>query len=256
MSNVFNFRRFTQLFITHTITNYRKYLMSFAVLMGILFLFLVFVVSRRNFVLLDEARYVYFTVFLFLGAAVFTTGIFSNLGDNRKAIVYLMLPASNVEKLLVAWLYTFVLFLLLYIPGFCMIDLLIFSLSKKDIADFDFLDFGTNFHALTFFLAFGLLHSMAFLGAVYFKRLHFIKTAFTVFVFVLLIILINKFMLNMLITSNIEVGEPFGSLAIYEGSESYYMKGSPMVWLVPYMTGGIAVLLWLGAYFKLRETEI
>ena len=256
MNNVFNLRRFTQLFVNHTVANYRNYLMSFGVLMGILFLVMVFMASGKNFTLSESARQIYFSIFLFIGGAIFTTGIFSNLGDKRKAIAFLMIPASNFEKLLVGWLYSFVIFHLFYLAGFYMIDAIILSLGKREVSPSTIMNFDADFKYSTVLLAFAWLHSIAFFGALSFKKLHFIKTAFVVFVLMLAITLLNKASINLLIDSSVEVEEPFGSLTIYEGVKSYDLKRSELVWLVPYLSGCMSLLLWAGAYFKLKETEV
>lgn len=256
MNNVFSLRRFTQLFINHTVATYRMYLMSFGVLMGILFLIMVYAASVNKFLLSSGTRQMFFTTFMFLGGSIFTTGIFSNLGDKRKAIAYLMLPASNFEKLLVAWLYSFVIFQVIYIAGFFVVDFLVLSMGNSSGAKSSSMYFGPDFRYRTLFLAFTWIHSMAFFGAIFFRKLHFIKTAFTVFVLILVIVLLNKFSIDMMIGPSVEIGEPFGSLMIYEGQKSYYLGKTEMVWLIPYLTGMISLLLWLGAYFKLKETEV
>jgi len=225
-------------------------------LMGILFLVMIYSASMNKFVLSESTRQFFFTIFMFVGGAIFTTGIFSNLGDKRKAIAYLMLPASNFEKLLVAWLYSFVIFQLVYFAGFYIIDFLVLSMGKDAAVKHEVIYFVPGFKYSVVFLSFCWVHSVAFFGAVFFKKMHFIKTAFTVFVLILVIMLFNKVSINFLMGPSVEMAEPFGSLMIDEGDKSYYMKGVDMLVPLPYMTGGIAILLCLGAYFKLKETEV
>ncbi|TCC96405.1 hypothetical protein [Pedobacter psychroterrae] len=256
MNNIFSMRRFSQLFVNHTIASYRMYSMSFGVLMGILFLMMVYASAENKFILSENARQMFFTTFMFIGGAIFTTGIFSNLGDKRKAIAYLMLPASNFEKFLVAWLYSFVIFQLVYVAGFYLIDLTVMSLGKRVTNESAIMNFGADFRYSTLLLAFAWIHSMGFFGAILFKKLHFIKTAFSVFVLLLLVVLLNKFSIDWMMGASVETGEPFGSLMIYEGKKSYFLERSEMIWLVPYLTASIALLLWVGAYFKLKETEV
>lgn len=256
MNNIFNFSRFTQLFIDHTVANYKKYLMSFSVLMGILFLVMVYVASGKSFAISQGSRQIYFSIFMFIGGAIFTTGIFSTLGDKRKAIAYLMLPASNFEKLLVGWLYSFLIFLVFYLGGFYLIDMVILSLGKKPVNGATVMSFGSDFKYSTLLLTFMWVHSMAFFGSVFFKKLHFIKTAFSVFILVMVITILNKLLINTMIGENVETGAPFSSLMIYEGEKDYYLKTTELVGLVPYLSACISLLLWVGAYFKLKETEV
>jgi len=230
--------------------------MSFGVLMGILFLIMIYASAENKFILSENTRQLFFTIFMFLGGAIFTTGIFSNLGDKRKAIAYLMLPASNFEKFLVAWLYSFVIFQLVYVAGFYLVDLTVLSLGKRATNESAIMNFGSGFRYSTLLMAFAWIHSMGFFGAILFRKLHFIKTAFSVFVLILLVVLLNKLSIDWMMGASVETGEPFGSLMIYEGKKSYFLERTEMIWLVPYLTVSIALLLWVGAYFKLKETEV
>lgn len=258
MGNVFSLGRFTQLFVNHTVANYRMYLMSLGVLMGVIFLVMVYAASGNDFLISVNAQQAYFSIFLFLGVSIFTTGIFSILGDKRKAIAYLLLPASNLEKLLVAWLYSFLIFHILYIAGFYFVDFIILSMSKKGANETTMMTLGgPGFSYQTMLFAFAWVHSMSFFGAVFFKRLHFIKTALIVFVCALIFTSLNKVLVNLLIGADVTSIEPFGGLMIREGKESYYLEELEMVKVVaPYLTGGVSLLLWIGAYFKLKETEV
>ncbi|RZK69165.1 MAG: hypothetical protein EOO85_22905, partial [Pedobacter sp.] len=187
MNNVFSLRRFTQLFVSHSVANYRMYLMSFSVLMGILFLGMVYAASLNKFYLSGSTRHMFFTILLFFGGALFTTGIFSHLGDKRKAIAYLMLPASNFEKLLVAWIYSLIIFPLLYTIGFYIVDFLLLTMSKRAFDQSGIMNFGEQFRYRTVLLSFAWIHSVAIFGAVFFRKMHFIKTAFSIFVLITIV---------------------------------------------------------------------
>ncbi|MBS1532990.1 MAG: hypothetical protein JSU01_22005, partial [Bacteroidetes bacterium] len=104
MNNFFNFRRFSRLFVKHTAEHYRTYLMSAAVLAGVLLLggsFLFFIVPDLPDAGLQTAIFV---VVLLVAGTLFTSTVFSDFGDKHKAIPALALPATAFEKFLVGWI--------------------------------------------------------------------------------------------------------------------------------------------------------
>src|SRR5262249_36558983 len=118
MRDFFSFSRFRRLFIKHTAEHYRTYLMSIAVLAGVLLLggsFVFYVIPEPPDPGFQEAVFVLLMVF---GGTLFTSTIFSDYGDKRKAIPALTLPATAFEKFLVGWLYSYPIFLLVYVGVF------------------------------------------------------------------------------------------------------------------------------------------
>ena len=111
MNSIFSMDRFIRLFYKHTKEHYRNYLMSLAVLVSVMILggsFLVYMAEIQ----LDRniQTFLFFTIMLLAGT-VFTSSVFTDLGEKKKAIAWLILPASHFEKWLVAWLYSFLLFI-------------------------------------------------------------------------------------------------------------------------------------------------
>ena len=95
MKKTFSMNRFGRLFKKHTNEHYRNYLMSLAVLVGVMILggsFLVYMVDVQ----LDKnlQTFLFFTILLLAGT-IFTSSVFADLGDRRKAIVWLTLSASH-----------------------------------------------------------------------------------------------------------------------------------------------------------------
>src|SRR6202012_5282589 len=117
-----------------------------------------------------------------------------DLGDKKKAIAYLTLPASHFEKYLVAWLYSFLFFLVIYTISFYLVALLLLNV-KYVPGQSGVINLLQNQH-LQIPLIYAFLHAIAFWGAVYFNKLHFIKTGFVFFVCLGLLILLNQIMLG------------------------------------------------------------
>lgn len=258
MNNTFSFARFTQLFIRHTVANYKAYLLSLAMLMGVLFLLIGYGSTVDGTFLSESTQYLYFIFFFLLSGAIFTSGIFSELNDKRKTIPYLMLPASNFEKYLVAWIYSYVIFQLIFIGGFYVVECIVFSISNNSVDRSGkilniFADKGFFNHDI---LIFSILHSVAFFGAVFFKKLNFIKTTTLGFAMIVVIMLVHNTMINIMFPEGISASEPFSSLTIMEGNNRYYIEQlSAVSVMIPYLMLGLSILLWMGTYFKLKEKE-
>ncbi|MGZ3778849.1 MAG: hypothetical protein ACXVAZ_14400, partial [Mucilaginibacter sp.] len=116
MNDIFDPTRFSRLFIKHTVEHYKNYLMSLGVLIGVLSLGIGFFTYINN----DEPMSMpiqtgAFAIVLLLAGTMFTSTIFADMGDKKKSISALSLPASHFEKYLVAWIYSFVLFQVVFL---------------------------------------------------------------------------------------------------------------------------------------------
>src|SRR4051794_28226809 len=104
MSNTFDIKRFGMLFKKHTLEHGKTYLLSAGVLTGIMFLTLGFMSYSSNGHLRINEQIPVFVFLSIIAGGIFTSIVFTELGDKSKAIPTLMLPASHFEKYLVAWL--------------------------------------------------------------------------------------------------------------------------------------------------------
>jgi hypothetical protein len=104
MINTFNFGRFFRLFNKHTREQYKAYLMSTAVLAGILIIMLGTLAYSNNGYLNLKAQAVYFDFFLLAAGTIFTSTVFAELGDEKKTIPALTLPVSHFERFLVGYI--------------------------------------------------------------------------------------------------------------------------------------------------------
>lgn len=124
--------------------------------------------------------YGFFNGFLFLGGAIFTSLLFSDDMFNRVRVHnFLMLPASQEEKFLSRALFSAILYPLSIIILFSITSLVVEFLLLIVVND------GVNVfnpfqkEVLLAIPSYFILSSLFFLGATYFKKTHFIKTAFT-----------------------------------------------------------------------------
>lgn len=283
MNQVFDFSRFRLLVGRHWVENRQRYLLSLGATAGLLLLWFIFLfLMQRRMEAVPVAVQVgtYYFVLFFTGC-LYASTIFSSLGSKGKGINYLSVPASHLEKLLVAILYVVVLFFICYTIVFYIIDIItlqIFNPIAKsnfrpmhDNDKFQWVSLGNVFCSEHFFgkevhpwfmyyilLAFLAVQSMFMAGSVFFSKFSFIKT------FILLLAVGLAYWLSIFITATSVL--PRGDFSD-EGLMAYRAvtsSGDVLIGIPAWMiyTGkylllyGFPPLLWLATYFRLKEKEI
>jgi hypothetical protein len=258
MRNFFSFPRFARLFAKHTREHSRTYLMSIAVLFGVLVLagaFLFFVLQDPPDPAFQESSYI---IMLFLSGTIFTSTIFQDFGERARAIPAMTLPASMFEKFLVGWLYSFPLFILVY-TGVFYLALGGLSLVKHWGPGRHFYLFSLWQTQLSLaFVLFSLLHAIALFGAIFFRKLHFIKTGFVFFLLLGAALIFNTLFLKAITGfAIVKLAIPFGFVNFYVNDHDYAVGISGRGPLIDLGTIFLAtIVLWVGAYFKLKEKQV
>ena len=257
MKKQFNLSRFNRLFIKHTVEHYKSYLMSLLVLIGVMLLGGVFIIYMINEPMNVSSQNAFFTIILLLAGTIFASTVFAQLGDKKKAMVWLTLPASHFEKYLVVWLYSFLLLIIVYTGSFYLVLLFLNTVKHFPGHQNEVLNIFSKGGGLQVFLLFGLLHSIAFYGAVYFEKLHFIKTAFIFFIGLGILIAINNFVQRALMGNFIMMNVPFGGAMFMENHQTKAIniteaqQGHILI-LVAVLT----ILFWAAAYYRLKEKQV
>ncbi|WP_448699083.1 hypothetical protein ACFGVR_19275 [Mucilaginibacter sp. AW1-3] len=271
MNQIFSFKRFGMLFKKHTVENYKSYLMSLFVLVGIL----VIVIGITNYRAIQpmsmKQQIAFFIGFFIFSGTIFTSTIFNNLGEKRKAIAAIMLPASSFEKFFVGWLYSYLIFQVVFTAVYYAIIVTVIRLGNWPPGTAQIIDiFSIKDKFYIIFIAFAFLHSIVIYGAIYFNKLHFIKTAFSFFVVLMVIWLLNDQVLQLMIHHRINGNPPFTGLNFeYEimpktnpgtnAATSYANVDLPgngaMNWILAMFTL-LSVTLWCAAYYRLKEKKV
>jgi hypothetical protein len=256
MNNIFNAKRFGMLFIKHTTEHYKAYLMSWAVLVGVMALgggFLVYMIEAPIETGMQTAM---FGSIFFLAGTMFTSTIFADYGDGKKAAALLTLPATTFEKFLVGWLFSYLIFALVFTGTFYFILVILLSLERIP-----------NFHhevinvfdgqLITIFVLFSLLHSIAIFGSIFFKKLQFIKTAFCFFISIGVATVVNTAILEMLLGRRLRAAVPFANVD-FPGDDRYNrVTGTHTTYLlVICLLLVIALVFWVTTYYKLKEKQV
>ena len=269
MNNIFNISRFANLFKKQTAEHYKTYLMSLVVLMGLILIFSSFfvVMERDEKDLINEStQFGIFMIIMMISGTIFTSSIFSDLGENRKAIATLTLPASHFEKFLVKWLYSYLLFLVVYTCIFYAVmipvqsttvtathKMVLFNLFRPD-----------NFKVV--FISYTLAHAITLLGAIVFKKQHFIKTCFVMIGIFIVFVTANKWIMQSMVDRKIEGAFPFINFNFIENTHTAFGNTSTgyditlhdnasNMWAYA-LVAVFTLLFWAAAYSRLKEKQV
>ncbi len=247
------------LFKKHSIEHGKSYLFSIATLTGLLLILLGFMSYMNAGRLTQNVQTIVFMIGVTFAGAIFTSLSFNELSDKRKAVSYLTLPASQFEKYLVAWLYSYIIFQLVFLMCFYAMDFLVVILSPKNQNEPNqVLDlFETNRKPYIAAFTFLFFHSFVFLGSIIFKKAHFVKIAFSFFVLIAAFSLLNKFMISLMINENrLSVLFPFTGFGFIEKGKYYNIDSQTPTYLGLILLFAIVGLLWMSAFYKLKEKEV
>lgn len=266
MNNVFNISRFANLFKKHTTEHYKGYLMSLAVLMGILLAFCSFFAYVAKSAMTAEAQFGIYIVFMLVAGTIFTSGVFSDLSETKKAIATLTLPASHFEKFVVKWLYSYLVFGVLYTCIFYTVMIPISSAAVEQGGHVALLNIFRADNLSDIFISYTLAHAITFLGAIIFKKMHFIKTGFVMMGIFIVIVTANKWIMEGLIGRKISGAFPFINFDFTEDTRTVLGNTSTNYNIALHNSSStisghvlviaITLLFWAAAYSRLKEKQV
>ena len=259
MNDIFEIKRFTGLFTKHTAENYKTYLMSIAVLIGGLGIIISFIsyTSEGHISVIEQGMV--FLIVMFLSGSVFTSMIFSDLGDRKRAIPILTLPASHLEKTLVGWIYAYVLFQFVYLFCFYLVDITIIHISNENLINKNNIVnvFSSEDRFYIAFFQFAIINSICFIGAIWFEKMHFIKTAFVFLIFVLLLTFFNYLSIGWMFNVNVAKASPFNGIGFLENGKFWFIRGNHQSNIILFATVVLtSSILWICSYFRLKEKQV
>ncbi|GAA4786944.1 hypothetical protein GCM10023231_13830 [Olivibacter ginsenosidimutans] len=219
-------------------------------------------VDRYNFISYSQLsfRSLLFAFSGLLYVSFFAGNYFSSYGKSNTAIQGLTLPVSTTEKLVGSLLTTVLLITVTFVIIYIAVDAL-FVLALKSIYHqiimeqlklyhetdksgfpyiFQFLG-AKEFAVLA--MASLLLSSTFLLGSIYFNKFSYVKTAFILVVFFLLLTTIPTFISNIWYKDFVLVTD-------------YSQKGQPEEFYFTFFMILVITSLWIATYYRLREKEV
>lgn len=259
MNQFFNQKRFAQLVLKHWADNRKRYSLALLAYVGLLFSWLLVglivegIPSKSG--IPDDIQYATFFISLFAIGTFYASQYFSDLGSREKGSHFLLVPASGFEKFLCSLFFTVILFPLLIIGAFYLVDVLMVAVSNSFLANsslgkssvvnvftVDFIRFNPN-QAVKLFLFFFSVESLFLLGSVYFRKYNFIKTIITGFVVFLLL-----FLLAYVISEYVLPG--MEAEAVFSRMEKWIPT------FIQVLAYAIAPLAWVVTYFVLKAKQV
>lgn len=256
MNQHFNLARFGRLLRKHTAEHARRYLMAAAVLSGGIITVVGGLTYLAHRPLDQELQTLLFMAGLLTTRLLATATVFVDLGDGRRAAPALLLPASHLEKYLVAWLYSLPLFLVVYLGVFLALDALVLHWAGRAYPHLPhaLLDLTSSWRpCLTIVASYALVHALALFGAIYFRSLHLIKVSFAVLGGVALVFVLNTRMWKLLAPA-VQPSVPFGD--VFVGKEVARIELPHQLLLLAVLPLVLAALLWAAAYARLTEKQL
>ncbi len=180
-NDTFSLRRFQLFFQRYLFLNYKGVLIAFAAISGLL-IFISVLTSIGHRGINQEAFIALSYVSFFLGGAIITSACFNEMHRPEKSIQFLTLPASQPEKFFAAYLSTTVLYILVaisfYYVAYYVASGLALMLTNTPLKPVNYFDASLAKIIGIYFI----VHSVFFLGAIYFKGYNFLKTLLALFV--------------------------------------------------------------------------
>ena len=283
MNQVFDFNRWLLLMGKHWSENRKKYLLSLLALVALLVIWYSFIlIMEHQYPFPDVVQVSTYYVGMALAGCLFGSLVFAELAGGPKAMHYLSVPASTLEKLLTGLLYSVVLFFICYTAVFYLVDYVMVNLSNSILESYwkerdpqhqvivqkvanVFYNGGTNPELpddenffFYFLLIYFNLQAAFILGSIYFPGYSFIKTCISLLVVFLLFVFL---MANVL--DGIMPGGHFTGFFAYQVFE----EGSTVPRGVKISDGlagtirflfmyGFMPLFWFATYYRLKEKEV
>ena len=261
MNQSFNLARFGQLFRKHTVEHGSGYLLGVGVLLGVLGALMGFLAYVKDGPFEAEEQAVCFVLGLLGVGTFFTSTLFADYGDRRRATAALLLPASQWEKYLVGWLYALPLFLAAYIGCFYLVDSVVLALDnwagpRPALVPL----FSNESHLYLSLLVYTLLSAGFLWGSIFFRRQHFVRTAFSLILGLVALWLANSWIGKALVSSKISAPMPLSPVRLEGGTmeQAYRVALTPEMafWLAAVPLLLLLLLAWWGTYAQLTEKQI
>jgi hypothetical protein len=208
---------------------------------------------------------VMFFVGLFITGCIFSGMTFADLAQRTTGIYYLSVPATALEKLVSAVLYSQVFYNIFYVAGFFALRALALSMlamHPEINVHYDHLNNNDQEAFYYMVLIYGSLQTLFLLGSIYFERFAFVKTI----VSSVLVLLVTFLFMRYIVYPIMPHGHFEGSHAqfVFEKGDGVPTKykmvfGFPK-WLLDTLWFLLRYIwvpaLWTVTYFRLKEKQL
>lgn len=254
MNQHFNLGRFGRLLRQQVQAHLGSYALQIAVLLGIMLLVIGGLSYLQHEPPPPSGQQIFLLLFLLGAGGYFASVVLAEYGQGSRAALALLLPASQLEKFLVAWLLSGPLFLVVFLADFYLADWLIVSTSPRAELLNVFAERSTWLDLLQ---AWTLVHAIWLWGSIYFRKQQFVRTAFVLFGAGVLVSVANFRALKALVTTKVAFALPFGTPHLVDNNSSLSLSlpDAQTAWLT-WLPLALVLLLWATAYVRLTEKQL
>jgi len=277
MQQLFNFQRCNLLVAKHWAENKKRYFLSFAAYISLVFVWYVFVMMTDDSdPLAGGLQRITFYFSAFFVGPFYASQFFKELGSKSKGTSYLMVPASSLEKLCCSLLYAVIFFPLALFTAFYIVDIVAVFIANSSHTSYTGLkdqeggilraklvnilwsDRRQEREVLHYgILIFFAIQSAALLGSIYFAQYSYIKTAIVLTLLFLFIAWFTHYIVGNILPSG-NFHNNITRYSVNEGSQ-YKLVQLPS-WVGHVLEVGLfygsTLTLWVVSYFRLKEKEV
>ena len=264
MNDTFNLIRFNRLFKKSILERPAHLLGLLAVTLTITLLTYAIVQSMVG---IGKAQLSAFVLGFILGGSFLASSVFGYFSSKSGGTSFLMLPASHFEKWLCGIIIAGVLFVLIYLSFYRVIDVL-FVNSYHNNLDTNSANYQTLYHAVEMFPFNNVIAKMIYVmfvniagamlvGSLYFNKVSYIKVALIICGLVIGSYFLNLF-IAMALFNHIDMAVPFKNIFLKVDTEVgiINLSSNASVLVDNSITYFIPCILWLTAYVRIKEKEI
>ncbi len=251
--NQFSLQRFLLLMKRHSLMNAKTWLIGLGGISGVLIVVsLIQAYTAGSFNV--EALSKFGIMLIFFGGLLITSMAYNEIHTPAKSQFYLILPATTSEKLFSHWLLTSIVYI---IVAYAILSLVLGIASLLSAlffgAQMEFFNpfANENFMEMARYV---VIHSVFFLGALYFRKNNLLKTLLTLFVVIMALSLFGSFVAWLVIGSG-DFGGNLSQDDLNPSTFRFLTETLPLLARIAFW-GLMAPFFLLVSYFKLKEREV
>ncbi len=253
MNNFFNYDRFSLLVRRQWTENKLILLMSIVIYASITAVFYAINMDIENGKYINKGVQVaMFNIGLFGGGTLFANYIFKDFSNNIQTMSFLMTPASHFEKLCTGFFYALIAFPIAFLFVFGAVDYAFVALSGNKSNEILYSLIIESYQGYSFFISLWVtLQIFTMLGAVYFGKMSYIKTAFSGFLTIAIFIFIGYLLVKFIIGDDRNIKISSGDRDNLSGTFKF-LDNTIKIYIYYLLAPFFAVI----TYFKLKEKEV
>jgi hypothetical protein len=182
-NNIFDVQRLFLLFRRQLSLSWKHVLLVFGAISGVAILIFSFSIFQHGTADFPISFMSTVLSMFFITGLGFTSAIFNELNSPQRGFLYLMLPATALEKLTIAWFMSAFIYLLLWITTIITLNIILIMINALLIHQpgLTFVNFFVPQY-LYVFVVYLVVQPIFLLGSIYFRKTNFFKTILALFV--------------------------------------------------------------------------